>query len=201
MHENIQERNHHLCVQWHGWFWKVSTPFCQQENISTSFEQYQVLARHLPSHWSCVGDMQDSIEFMVCLSQQTYEVNEEDSTAFVDRCLTHWRLRKFAKCPSWVSFSANSLWPVDQGIIWAANRISQGALFWDCCKNWKSNEDLYRLSLHDAVTMLSVVWSAVTWETITDCSVTAGFSANAVASGQDDDDDDNSVGDRQSCDI
>ena len=34
------------------------------------------------------------------------------------------------------SFSANSLWPVDQGIIWAANRISQGALFWDCCKNW-----------------------------------------------------------------
>ena len=38
---------------------------------------------------SCVGDMQDSIEFMACLSQQTYDINEEDSTAFVDRCLTH----------------------------------------------------------------------------------------------------------------
>ena len=66
----------------------------------------------------------------------------------------------------------------------------------------KSNEDFYRLSLHDAVTMLSIVWSSVTWETIDDCSMTAGFSAYALASGQDDDDDDNnSVGDRQSCDI
>ena len=74
----------------------------------------------------------------------------------------------------------------------------------------KSNEDLYRLSLHDTVTMLSIVWSSVTWQTIADCSVTAGFSANAVASGQDydddgddndDSDDNNSVGDRQNCDI
>ena len=70
------------------------------------------------------------------VSQQTYDISEEDITAFVDRCLTHPRLKKFAKCPSWVSFSANLLWPVDQGIMWAANRISQGALFWDCCKNW-----------------------------------------------------------------
>jgi hypothetical protein len=38
--------------------------------------------------------------------------------------------------------------------------------------------------------------------TVADCSVTAGFSAYAVASGQDyDDDDNNSVGDRHSCDI
>jgi len=86
--------------------------------------------------WSCVGDMQDGIEFTVSLSLNRHDISEEDSTAFVDRCLTHPRLRKFTKCQSWVSFSANSLWPVDQGIIWAANRISQGALFWDCCKNW-----------------------------------------------------------------
>ena len=66
--------------------------------------------------------------------------------------------------------------------------------------------------MHDAVTILSIVWSSVTWENIADCSVTAEFSANVVASGQDCDDDDgddnddsdnnnNSVGDRQSCDI
>ena len=68
----------------------------------------------------------------------------------------------------------------------------------------KSNEDFYRLSLHDAVTMLSIVWNSVIWETTAGCSVTAGFSAYALASGHDDDDDsddDNSVGDRQSCDI
>jgi len=55
--------------------------------------------------------------------------------------------------------------------------------------------------------MLLIVWSSVTLETIADSSVTAGFSAYALASGQvyddddDDSDDDNSVGDRQSCDI
>jgi len=68
----------------------------------------------------------------------------------------------------------------------------------------KLNEDFYRYSLHDAVTLLSIVWSSVTRETIADCSVTAGFSAHAVASEQDDDDDDNdntSVGERQNCDV
>lgn len=76
----------------------------------------------------------------------------------------------------------------------------------------KLNEDFYRYSLQDAVVLLSIVWSSVTQETIADCSVTAGFSAYAVASGQDDDDDDNddddndsddnnSVGERQSCDV
>lgn len=65
----------------------------------------------------------------------------------------------------------------------------------------KLNEDFYRLSLHDAVTMLSTVWSSVTQETIADCSVKVEFSAYAIASGQDYYDDNNSVGDRQSCDI
>ena len=48
----------------------------------------------------------------------------------------------------------------------------------------KSNEDFYRLSLHDAMTVLWIVWSSVTWETVADCSVAAGFSAYAVAGGQ-----------------
>ena len=62
--------------------------------------------------------------------------------------------------------------------------------------------------MHDTVTMLSIVWTSVTSQTIADCSVAAVFSANTVASGQDydgddanDSDDNSSVGDRQSCDI
>jgi hypothetical protein len=103
-------------------------------------------------------------------------------------------------------FSANTLllWPVDQGTIRAVNRIYPGVLFLRLLQKLKLNEDFYRLSMHDAVTMLSTVWSSVTQETIADCSVKVGFCAYAVASGQDYDDDDNdnnSVGDRQSFDI
>ena len=115
--------------------------------------------------------MQDGIECVVCLSRQTYDIIEEDITAFVDRSLTHPRLKKFAKCPSWVSFSVISLWPVDQGIMWAANRISQGALFWDCCKNWSQMKtctdcpcmvlwqcfQLYGAQLHEKP-LLTVLW-------------------------------------------
>ena len=137
------------------------------------------------------------------LSQQTYDINEEDSTAFVDKCLTHPTLRKFAKCPRWVSFSANSLQLVDHGIIWAANRISQGA----CSETAAKTEvkwSLLQIVLPWCCDNAFNVWSSLTWETIADCSVTPGFSAYAVASGQDYDDDNddidndnNSVGDKQ----
>jgi len=146
------------------------------------------------------------------LSHQTYDINEEDSTAFVDHCLTQPRLRKFAKYLSWDSFSANALWPVDQGIIWAAKRIPQGACS-ETAANTAVKWSFLQIVLAWCWTVLSIVWSSLTWETIADCSVTPGFSAHAVASGQyygddddgddndDIDDDNNSVGDKQICDI
>jgi len=81
------------------------------------------------------------------------------------------KIEEICKMSKLSFFSANSLWPVDQGIIWAAKRISQGALFWDCCKNWSKMQtcsdcpcmmlwqcfQLYRAQLHEKP-LLTVLW-------------------------------------------
>lgn len=138
---------------------KFSLPFVGNTKHPFHFNNIKSLPctyHHIKVAWI---DIQDIYEFLACFSIRMTWL-KKTIFLYVDQCHTPMGFREFARCPSWVSFSANTLvlLPVDQGIIRAVNNFPR-SLVLRLLKRLTPNEHIFILSLYDPVRMLFIVWS------------------------------------------
>jgi hypothetical protein len=131
-------------------------------------------------------------EFLVSLNRRLASKSRK-ILLFVDHGPAHPKdVRKF-KNVQVEFFPANMtlvLQPMDQGIIKALKQKIRRSFVLRSLQRLNYNEDRYKMSLLDAVSMLAMAWNSVGKDTIANCFGKAGFITNAEPAKQNADGDD-----------
>jgi hypothetical protein len=121
-------------------------------------------------------------EFLVSLDRRMASKSRK-ILLFVDHCPAHPKYVRNFKNVQVQFFPANTtsvLQPMDQGIINALKQKFHRSFVLRLLQRLNSNEDNYKMSLLDAVSMLAMAWNLVGKDIIANCFRKAGFITDVV---------------------